>query len=538
MNIRRRYALVLKSPTPGWVDLTKHMETEFCWVPKLWVGMPDDWLRVADHLAARAEFYSHSDALLAKRPNFSQEYSWKSIDAEILDTLSFHEPIFHEMTNRWTVSPDKAYYKSRIQYYYKQLELWMNIFDYYNIGIVITPSVPHRIFDYICYMVAQYKNIPFLMIDQTPPLSNDPVERLNTYHVIHSINHRSADNYKKYLKEIDTIKVSKGVESYFNALLGDYAAVKPKYLVEKEIKAEILLNKRRHKDVIPNDLKIMYRFFRQVLTGQAKENPKKIYFPNYQLTDTLVRHPSDFEGSLHFVNVVRKVEAARNYYKKRSERPLDGQKYVLFAASRQPERSTCPDAGHFFDHLDALRLISENVPEEFLIFFKEHPSNFRRPYSSDMQRTKNYYKNIQSQCPNVRFLSDDVDSFEAIDNSQFVATTTGTIGWEALARGKPAVIFGSVWYESVNGVSRITSRQEFLEFISNYKSDEFSGTDYLMKYAQHRINEGRNLYWSKNPDFKCNPEYPIDLDYRGKIKYLADEYYSGFQKFLAKEKQI
>jgi hypothetical protein len=47
------------------------------------------------------------------------------------------------------------------------------------------------------------------------------------------------------------------------------------------------------------------------------------------------------------------------------------------------------------------------------------------------------------------------DQFELIDNSIAIATTTGTVGFEALARGKPALIFGDVWYERCIGAWRI-----------------------------------------------------------------------------------
>jgi hypothetical protein len=47
------------------------------------------------------------------------------------------------------------------------------------------------------------------------------------------------------------------------------------------------------------------------------------------------------------------------------------------------------------------------------------------------------------------------DSFDLIDRSLAVATTGGTAGIEAVARGKPVLLFGDAWYRNCPGVYRV-----------------------------------------------------------------------------------
>jgi hypothetical protein len=62
-----------------------------------------------------------------------------------------------------------------------------------------------------------------------------------------------------------------------------------------------------------------------------------------------------------------------------------------------------------------------------------------------------------------------------IKTSQAVATITGIPGWEAILRGKPALIFGYSWFMHAPGVFRVRSvsdcREVFKKIENGYKAD-------------------------------------------------------------------
>ena len=56
-----------------------------------------------------------------------------------------------------------------------------------------------------------------------------------------------------------------------------------------------------------------------------------------------------------------------------------------------------------------------------------------------------------------------IDSFPLIANSKAVATVTGTVGWEAMVRRKPVLVFGLSWYEKYAGVLKIVDEKSAAE---------------------------------------------------------------------------
>jgi hypothetical protein len=62
--------------------------------------------------------------------------------------------------------------------------------------------------------------------------------------------------------------------------------------------------------------------------------------------------------------------------------------------------------------------------------------------------------------PRVRLIPIEANQFDLIDSSLAVATISGTVGIEGIARGKPALVFGDVWYERCQGAYRVRNLED------------------------------------------------------------------------------
>jgi hypothetical protein len=128
--------------------------------------------------------------------------------------------------------------------------------------------------------------------------------------------------------------------------------------------------------------------------------------------------------------------------------------YIYFPLNYQPELTTCPLGGMFCDQLLAIRAIASALPAGWFIYVKEHPAQFLGHSYGYLGRTDLFYDQLKS-IPQVRLVPADIHSQLLIDACRLVATLTGSVGYEALARSKCVLVFGDVWYANTEGCFRV-----------------------------------------------------------------------------------
>ena len=198
-------------------------------------------------------------------------------------------------------------------------------------------------------------------------------------------------------------------------------------------------------------------------------------------------------------------------------------KFVYFPLHLQPEMTTDTLGGEYENQLLAIARLSNLIPDDWTIVVKENPK-------------QSYYKRIDKffEClaaiSKVTLVARTFSTYELIEECQFVATITGTVGWEAISGGKNVLIFGHAWYRELPGVleyKNITSIDEILRYEINHNELEekyniivscmFDGVaDNIPKGHESDIYQ-----WCKNYDEEKNHKYVYDaLKFYIEHKYM------------------
>ncbi len=135
--------------------------------------------------------------------------------------------------------------------------------------------------------------------------------------------------------------------------------------------------------------------------------------------------------------------------------------FVYFPLHVQPELTTSLNGGKYVDQLLVLELLSEIIPSDWFIYAKENPKQ------NYFMRGKWFFKRLNA-IANLKILPSDYDTVKLIETSKFVATVSGTVGWEALTGGKNVLVFGKPWYRSMPGVFTYNPRIN-INSILNYR---------------------------------------------------------------------
>jgi hypothetical protein len=149
---------------------------------------------------------------------------------------------------------------------------------------------------------------------------------------------------------------------------------------------------------------------------------------------------------------------------------LDMFPYVVFFMHFQPEATTMPNGSQYANQLFAIRELSLAAPPGWKILVREHPFTFENEFSP-RYRNEELYEAIDDM-EGVQLMSLEYDPYILIDKSHAVATLTGSVGFQAVCRGRPVIAFGEAAYKGVYGVVSPQNHFDLKEYL--YKINESS----------------------------------------------------------------
>jgi len=167
-------------------------------------------------------------------------------------------------------------------------------------------------------------------------------------------------------------------------------------------------------------------------------------------------------------------------------------KFISFFLHYQPEATTLPEGYQYAQQWLAIRVLAESIPKDWRLVVKEHPGTYNLNFDPRVRDKKLY--NAICALPNALLAPLELDPFELIDNSMAVSTITGTVGLEAVIRGKPVLVFGAAQYRGIKGVFSIQSASDIITTISQIEDGFRMPTDNeLLQYFEWVDNNSVNV---------------------------------------------
>lgn len=302
--------------------------------------------------------------------------------------------------------------------FYTQLRYWHGVFQWCRPNVVIFALPPHAFPDYLIYALAKNSGIPTIMFYNFFIADTSFLLSLEDY-TVGSLT-LAAELQKNSGKNFSLNYLSADLQKYFRANSLAPTGSAPRTwlpILDGSAKRVIRINK----------IKLVWKSMKDFSL------PHKVFFS------------------------IRKkwVAQSRDEYMRLQMRPDFEKKYIYVPLHYQPECSTNTLGGIFDDQILMIEMLSAAVPSDWVMYVKEHPAQWLlHGHDFSLYRYRGYYERI-ARLKNVFLIPVETGSFTLIHTAQTVATVTGTAGWEAIMRGKLALIFGYPWYQQCPGVRQV-----------------------------------------------------------------------------------
>ena len=442
-------AIFSECSNPVWPDVATRLNQESGWEPCYWIASLDFEQSVKKRFPD-AVFHSNLDTIRGIGAPDCADLKLAALDQPLLEDLSFCESIALQMMNRMDPG-DSFSYEERVRLYHTHVRYWIAVLNHFNPDVVIFPISPHVVYDYVLYVLCKKRGIKTIMFEQTSlegliyPVENfeqgSNSIKLMYKTLISSINNMNAQD----------VTLSKTAENYLRRISGDYSNAIPFYLknrLKKDQKFNLIDKLVRGVKKPHLVFNLVFNMIQNSLKGWRKAPRNYLKQKGKKIEDS---HMTGWGYKLYKYKSKKKKEWLNRYYNKLAQDVDFARPYIYVPLHYQPERTSSPLGEVFANQFLMVDLLSKCVPEGWDVYVREHPVQLRADSHGERSRTIDFYDDIAS-LHNVKIIPVSISSFDLIDHSKAVATVTGTVGWEAVLRGKPVLMFGHAWYKDCEGV--------------------------------------------------------------------------------------
>ncbi|MTD94679.1 hypothetical protein GIW81_10085 [Hyphomicrobium sp. xq] len=352
------------------------------------------------------------------------------LSVNLLESAAPAEKYIYQMMDRVDPLKNQTHAQRRFLYHYL-LCYWAATLEAKKPDAVLFGSAPHEVSDFVLYAICKSRDIRTLIFNYTrlPGICFLGVD-FSPSGIIPS----GSDG---------TLAHSAAVDDYVAKLQKDYATAIP--TDAKEILHNFESEAEQSRPRLGNLKTLAGRVLNMGRAGLA-------LLAEFQMEKIK-------EFAQHRLNGAE-WSAIKLEYAVRASAFKKPRRYVYFLLNFQPESTTSPLGRRFVDQYLAVAMIAKFLPADYAIVVKEHPVQFVNfSHYNHIGRDKNYYGRL-ARIQGVTFAPFEADHFELLDGSMCVASVNGTVGWEAVVRKKPAMVFGEAWYQDAPGVLKVESDED------------------------------------------------------------------------------
>ena len=488
-NIRGsgRTAFLIECSDPSWISVGKHLANAGL-KPVYWTA----WSRSKEAVETAFDDVIFHDTMDAKRCIAHPEFDAADTSIFSADCRSVWESeaqTVYEMMSRFDHSRDLTYIQMSL-YFYRALAYWNSVLDEMRPDVVIFPTAPHVVYDYIVLCLCRVKRVHTVIFEQV------------YIHPSYSLCMRDyregckelKDAYSKIMAEAGHCELSSEVRAIINRINDSYDKAKPiweqiyHHTMDADLSDDELVAKETRRAEREAEIESSFYISRQL--GSRIHPRLMTVWPLKDVAEMAAGYQkqvnvaalakergvslrSSFEGNFPNTAYMKQrleqmllTRRRRAFYKTLCKKPeLGTDKFIFLPLMFQPERSSCPQGGIFSNQFLIVNLLSNLVPMGWRVYVKEHPTQFHPNMQCSQVRSEEYYETI-ARFENVKLIDTDIDPFQLIDNCQAVATIGGTAAIEAVIRGKPALLFGYAYFEDCAGMHRVSSENDLRRALS------------------------------------------------------------------------
>jgi hypothetical protein len=405
------------------------------------------------------------DAIRGIPPTEFSDLRLEALDEPLLKELAISQVATLHMMDRMDAFGSFSF-PERVRLYHHILAYWQSVLNETSATVVVFSQAPHMIYDYVLYCLCQQMGIHTIMFEFTKVGSLlFPTTSIEGETEVMQVYGRLLTDY-----EPGSAHISESSQNHLNAMSGSYEEipleVHPFYSLGGEFDPRFTRKTKLAVSIPSGIFKKTLRLLRKPASF-AYQSWRKPAPTNYlkqwgkKIEDSWI---SGREYHHYRSRSSRKMRQLKGLYQHMAEKPDLTKQYIYVPLAYQPERTTSPLGSVFVYQLAMMQMLSQCLPDEWHLYVREHPTQFleNQAFRAQAGRSSDFYDDLMA-LPNVSLVDLSVPSFDLTDNSMAVASVVSTAGWEAVVRGKPAMIFGYPWFRGCEGVFQTGTKENCLD---------------------------------------------------------------------------